>query len=647
MAKKIKIFVCLHDMFYVPDHALLEPIQVGTAIADKRMEGILHDNTGENISEKNRMYCELTAQYWAWKNRPELDYYGFFHYRRYLSFNPVQLEHWENITYFDYCDENAVERLMLNEENMRNLIENYDVIYPQENPVGGDTVYEHWCRHLVKKDMDILVQVIMEKYPDFYELTGEILNSKKAVHCNMFIMKREIFYKYNEWLFDILGECEKRIDFSGYSTEKYRTIGHMGERLCAIYSRYLERQGYKICYVQRAQFRNNEVSKEIKIKDAPDLVPLVLSCNNRYAKYASVLIESIVRNASSKYKYRIYILHTDITEENMKILEDQLKSSGNFGIDFIHVKRRMAGYQGLFVDRHLSIETYYRFLILEIFPNLSKILYLDCDTVVNEDISTLFFTDLENYSLGAVRDVDIISLYARENTADPEVRNHIDNKLKLKNHTDYFQAGVLLFNLKKIREKHSCEEMFQTALQEQWKFQDQDVLNSLFKNDVYFLPFKWNVLYECFNRAERVERFTSGSMNLEYKRAKMAPAIVHYAGTPKPWDEIGADLGNYFWKYAETSPFYESILHEMNIKMFKRMKEDKENVQSDEAEEFKYQFNATRNTVADLQMQVKDIAAQRDELQWRLDETRKSLSYKIALALTYIPRKLGRNNREK
>ena len=487
----------------------------------------------------------------------------------------------------------------------------------------------------------------MEKYPDFYELTGEILNSKKAVHCNMFIMKREIFYKYNEWLFDILGECEKRIDFSGYSTEKYRTIGHMGERLCAIYSRYLERQGYKICYVQRAQFRNNEVSKEIKIKDAPDLVPLVLSCNNRYAKYASVLIESIVRNASSKYKYRIYILHTDITEENMKILEDQLKSSGNFGIDFIHVKRRMAGYQGLFVDRHLSIETYYRFLILEIFPNLSKILYLDCDTVVNEDISTLFFTDLENYSLGAVRDVDIISLYARENTADPEVRNHIDNKLKLKNHTDYFQAGVLLFNLKKIREKHSCEEMFQTALQEQWKFQDQDVLNSLFKNDVYFLPFKWNVLYECFNRAERVERFTSGSMNLEYKRAKMAPAIVHYAGTPKPWDEIGADLGNYFWKYAETSPFYESILHEMNIKMFKRMKEDKENVQSDEAEEFKYQFNATRNTVADLQMQVKDIAAQRDELQWRLDETRKSLSYKIALALTYIPRKLGRNNREK
>ena len=53
MAKKIKIFVCLHDMFYVPDHALLEPIQVGTAIADKRMEGMLHDNTGEKISEKN------------------------------------------------------------------------------------------------------------------------------------------------------------------------------------------------------------------------------------------------------------------------------------------------------------------------------------------------------------------------------------------------------------------------------------------------------------------------------------------------------------------------------------------------------------------------------------------------------------------
>ena len=370
MDKKIKIFVCLHDLFYVPDNTLLEPIQVGAAIADKRIDGILHDDTGKNISAKNRMYCELTAQYWAWKNRPELDYYGFFHYRRYLSFNPIQLKHWENITYFDYCDENAIEQLMLNETTMRNLIENYDVIYPQENPVGGDTIYEHWCKHLEKNDIDILVQVIMEKYPDFYELTREVLNAKKAIHCNMFIMKKAIFYKYSEWLFDILEECEKRIDFSGYSTEKYRTIGHMSERLCAIYSKYLEQQNLKICYVQRAQFRNNEVSTVIPIKDESNLIPIVLSCNNYYVKYASVLIESIVKNSSVRFKYWIYILHTDITKENIKILEEQLGSEDleNFEIDFINVKRRMAGYKELFIDRHLSIETYYRFLVLDIFP---------------------------------------------------------------------------------------------------------------------------------------------------------------------------------------------------------------------------------------------------------------------------------------
>nr|MCR4673462.1 DUF4422 domain-containing protein [Lachnospiraceae bacterium] len=116
--KKIKIFVSLHDDFFVADNKLLEPIQVGTALAERKIENVIHDNEGKNISEKNKMYCELTAQYWAWKNMPDLDYYGFFHYRRYLSFNPIQLEHWENITYFDYCDEDAIERLMLDEDTM-------------------------------------------------------------------------------------------------------------------------------------------------------------------------------------------------------------------------------------------------------------------------------------------------------------------------------------------------------------------------------------------------------------------------------------------------------------------------------------------------------------------------------------------------
>ena len=79
----IRLFVCCHQPSSVPEHPLLYPIQVGAALADTHFPGFLHDDSGENISRKNRVYCELTAQYWAWKN-VEADYYGFFHYRRYL-----------------------------------------------------------------------------------------------------------------------------------------------------------------------------------------------------------------------------------------------------------------------------------------------------------------------------------------------------------------------------------------------------------------------------------------------------------------------------------------------------------------------------------------------------------------------------------
>ena len=82
----IRILIACHKPTYVPENPLFYPIQVGTALTDRRLEGMTyHDNEGDNISEKNPDYCELTAQYWAWKHL-DCDYYGFFHYRRYLTF---------------------------------------------------------------------------------------------------------------------------------------------------------------------------------------------------------------------------------------------------------------------------------------------------------------------------------------------------------------------------------------------------------------------------------------------------------------------------------------------------------------------------------------------------------------------------------
>ena len=82
----IRILVATHKESYAPSNAFISQIQVGTALSEHYIKDILHDDQGENISSKNRSYCELTAQYWAWKNE-DADYYGFFHYRRYFSFD--------------------------------------------------------------------------------------------------------------------------------------------------------------------------------------------------------------------------------------------------------------------------------------------------------------------------------------------------------------------------------------------------------------------------------------------------------------------------------------------------------------------------------------------------------------------------------
>ena len=91
--KRIKIFVSAHKPAVFPKAASIIPIQVGAENAPVLFQDTLHDNEGDNISSLNPMYCELTAQYWAWKNT-DADYYGFCHYRRYFDFTNV--EHKQN-----------------------------------------------------------------------------------------------------------------------------------------------------------------------------------------------------------------------------------------------------------------------------------------------------------------------------------------------------------------------------------------------------------------------------------------------------------------------------------------------------------------------------------------------------------------------
>ena len=209
---------------------------------------------------------------------------------------------------------------------------------------------------------------------------------------------------------------------------------------------------------------------------------------------------------------------------------------------------------------HISIETYYRFLIENVLPEYNKVIYLDSDLIVRGDISELFSVDLGDNLVAATRDID----YAGNlNMPDGERYTYSKDVLQLGQPFDYFQAGVLVFNLEEMRRLHSLDEWLELATDSQYIYDDQDILNAECHGRVFYLDQAWNVMTNCDGRIEKVFSFAPAEMFDAYMVAYRNPKLVHYAGYEKPWNCITCDKAVYYWKYARQTPFYEQLLFNM------------------------------------------------------------------------------------
>lgn len=218
---KIKILVVTHKNYEFPEKNIYYPIHVGSEISKINLP-IIKDNTGENISDKNKNYCELTALYWAWKNKyfDDIQYCGMTHYRRYFvgktKFNNNKI---------------------LSEEEILNYMKTYDIILPKKFSSGKHTVENFYALKHYKKDLDIIKDIIAEDFPEYFG-SLEVLKKNKAHLLNMFICKTELFYSYCEWLFEILFKLEKQINIDNYDDFQSRIFGFLSERLFNVWLDY-------------------------------------------------------------------------------------------------------------------------------------------------------------------------------------------------------------------------------------------------------------------------------------------------------------------------------------------------------------------------------------------------------------------------
>lgn len=226
------IIVCCHkEDIVVSDYPYL-PVQVGKALSSQDLE-IQGDDTGDNISSKNKNFCELTGLYWAWKNIDDADIIGLCHYRRYFDFHkqakaiiPYTLFSAEK---FNNLDFSVPEKIL-------KKVKSGKVVVPRAiNNVRSP--FEEYCIAHYSDDARILGKVVKEMSPDNYKKAyDKVMRLTHKPHCfNMFIMNREDFDKYCSWLFPILFEVEKRVDISNYSVAQKRIFGYMSERLFNVF----------------------------------------------------------------------------------------------------------------------------------------------------------------------------------------------------------------------------------------------------------------------------------------------------------------------------------------------------------------------------------------------------------------------------
>lgn len=265
-----------------------------------------------------------------------------------------------------------------------------------------------------------------------------------------------------------------------------------------------------------------------------EIIPIFFAIDNDYTPFLAVAIQSLIDNATKDYYYTIKILHTNVNEDNKKIIKKY--ESENVNIEFVDLNYYIERVKDkLYTRDYYTMTTYFRLFLPNLYPQYDKVLYLDSDIIILDDIAKLYNTDMENNLVAAAPD-DII----QNNKVFQDYAEKVVGVVSYKN---YFNAGVLLMNLDELR-KFNFQDKFMYLLGTV-KFsvaQDQDYLNRLCKGRVKLLDNSWDVMPVATN-----------TVDIEDIK------LVHYNFAYKPWHFEDVLYNEFFWKYARKTECFDKI----------------------------------------------------------------------------------------
>ena len=265
-------------------------------------------------------------------------------------------------------------------------------------------------------------------------------------------------------------------------------------------------------------------------------IPIFFTIDDSYAPFLAVALNSAIKNSDPQRNYNAIVLYQDLGADNISRL--QALQTENFKIELMPIRANMEALDDRMSNRlrcdYFTLTIYFRLFIPSMFPQYDKGIYIDSDVVLTDDIAKLFDIDIgENY-IGACNDLSIADI--------PPLVAYTEKAVGV-NAKEYINSGVLLMNLKKMRDD-DLEGHFLSLLNK-YHFDsiapDQDYLNAMCNGKIYYLEEKWD------------------TMPNDAKPMLTETSLIHYNLFSKPWCYDGIQYEEQFWNYAQDCGFIDEI----------------------------------------------------------------------------------------
>ena len=263
---------------------------------------------------------------------------------------------------------------------------------------------------------------------------------------------------------------------------------------------------------------------------------IIFAADSKYIPHLATAIKSILLN-NEKNLFNIYIIHNSLKETDwvkIRSLDNQKNCI------FINCKINDIALKKLPLKYHFTVAMYYRLLIPDLIFT-DRALYFDSDIIVTNDLTELYSIDFKNLFLAAINDYG----------------NHIP---------DYFNSGVMVLNLKAIRDNKIMEKSIEFIKNNQTKinFGDQDALNAIVCGRYTKLNPKFNVQSSMFNALNNVS--FDGYETSKIRDAIKNPVVIHFTGSSKPWSlRNNHPYKSLYWKYRRLTPYRPIFFNDFTI----------------------------------------------------------------------------------